>query len=135
MVPDELFDLIAFPDDSDVASVERQQAIEKSFSSIWLCDNCGRLLRETEDGVVASYVAETTPPRVWADFSDRDALGRVQLRHPRSVADINRQRLLLHPPLRLVLYGESGDECAGEANFGLDASGNPDESLWAVTLD
>jgi hypothetical protein len=135
MVPDEFFDLIAYPEASELHSNERQAAIEQSFSSLFVCGNCGRLLRENMDGDVAPYAVEVTPPRVWADFSDLDELGRVRLRHPTSLADIKRQKLLLNPPLRLILHDGSGKEHPGEANFGLNASGSPDENLWAVTLD
>lgn len=135
LVPDELFEQIAWPAPTDLGTRERERAVEASFSSLYVCGNCGRLLRDGEDGSIISYVADGSPPRVWADFSLRDGIGRVLLCQDRSLADIRRQKLLPNPPLSVVLYDGSGAEALGEAEFGLDASGGHDETLWAVTLD
>ncbi|MFI0966436.1 hypothetical protein ACH4S8_34340 [Streptomyces sp. NPDC021080] len=135
IVPDELFDRIAWPAPADLGTPERQHAIEASFSPLYICGNCGRLHRDGEGGAILSYVADVSPPRVWADFAQRDELGRVLLCRNRSLADIRRQKLLLNPPLRVLLYDDSGAEAVGEAEFGLDASGSHDETLWAVRLD
>ncbi|MGW7545671.1 hypothetical protein ACWGKQ_31895 [Streptomyces sp. NPDC054770] len=135
LVPDELFDQIAWPAPADLGTQERQRAVEASFSSLYVCGNCGRLHRDGESGTVISYVAGDCPPRIWADFTLRDGIGRVLLCQDRSLADIRRQKLLLNPPLPVVLYDGSGAEASGEAEFGLDACGSYDESLWAVRLD
>ncbi|MET8808670.1 hypothetical protein [Streptomyces sp. NPDC004546] len=135
LVPDELFDQIAWPAPADLDTQERQRAVEASFSSLYVCGNCGRLHRDGESGTIISYVADVSLPRIWADFTLRDGIGRILLCQDRSLADIRRQKLLLNPPLSVVLYDESGAEALGEAEFGLDASGSYDESLWAVRLD
>lgn len=135
LVPDELFDQIAWPALADLATQERQRAVEASFSSLYVCGNCGRLHRDGESGSIISYSAKVSIPRIWADFALRDGIGRILLCQDRSLADIRRQKLLLNPPLSVVLYDESGAEALGEAEFGLDASGGNDESLWAVRLD
>jgi hypothetical protein len=134
LVPDELFDQIAWPAAADLDTQERQRAVEASFSSLYVCGNCGRLHRDGESGSIISYVADVSLPRIWADFALRDGIGRILLRQDRSLADIRRQKLLLNPPLPVVLYDESGAETLGEAEFGLDAAGNYDETLWAVRL-
>ncbi|WP_328557881.1 hypothetical protein [Streptomyces sp. NBC_00358] len=135
LVPDELFDQMAWPASVDLGTPERQRAVEASFSSLYVCGNCGRLHRDGESGTIISYVADASLPRIWADFTLRDAMGRVLLCQDRSLADIRRQKLLLNQPLSVVLYGEAGTEVLGEAEFGLDAAGSYDESLWAVRLD
>ncbi|MFJ9561500.1 hypothetical protein ACIRQQ_15855 [Streptomyces fuscichromogenes] len=135
LVPDELFDQIAWPAPDDLDTQERQRAVEASFSSLYVCGNCGRLHRDGDGVSILSYVAEVSPPRIWADFTLRDELGRVLLREDRSLADIRRHKLLLNPPLPVVLYDDSGAEAVGEAGFGLDSFGGYDETLWAVRLD
>ncbi|MGQ4415725.1 hypothetical protein ACN6LA_000589 [Streptomyces sp. SAS_269] len=135
LVPDELFDQIAWPAPADLDTQERQRAVEASFSSLYVCGNCGRLHRNGESGSIISHVADVSLPRIWADFALRDGIGRILLCQGRSLADIRRQKLLLNPPLPVVLYDESGAEALGEAEFGLDASGGYDETLWAVRLD
>ena len=134
LVPDDLFDQIAWPDPSDLDTAERQRAVEASFASLYVCGNCGRLHREGDNGSLTPYVADASPPRIWADFTLRDEIGRVLLRHDGSLADIHRQKLLLNPPLEVVLYDDTGTEAPGEAGFGDDGSGGWDETLWAVTV-
>ncbi|NEA54276.1 hypothetical protein G3I60_08955 [Streptomyces sp. SID13666] len=140
MIPDEHFDTIAWPDVVDLGSDERRSAVEASLASLYLCGNCGRLYREDASGHTFAYIANAAPPRVWADFTDLDSLGRVLLRGDRSLADIRRQKLIFNPPLDVLLYDDSGAECPGEANFGLSASSDSESSdvydmtLWAVTL-
>ncbi|MGW7241564.1 hypothetical protein [Streptomyces sp. NPDC054804] len=134
LVPDELFDQIAWSAPADLDTQERQRAVEASFLSLYVCGNCGRLHREGESGTIVSYVSDVSPPRIWADFTLRDGIGRILLCQDRSLADIRRQKLLLNPPLSVVLYDESGAEALGEAEFGLDDSGSYAESLWAVRL-
>ncbi len=135
LVPDELFDQVVWPASADLDTEERQRAVEASFSSLYVCGNCGRLHREGENAAILSYVADVCPPRIWADFTQRDDIGRILLRQDRSLADIRRHNLLLNPPLPVLLYDESGAEASGKAEFGLDTSGRHDETLWAVRLD
>lgn len=101
------------------------------------CPNCGRLHLERQGpgSPIATYRRDDSYPRVWADFSDTDELGRVLLRGDRSLHEIADQRLLLQPPVYVVLYDDQGNETPGEANFGLAADGGYDENLWAVILD
>ncbi|MEU6577548.1 hypothetical protein [Streptomyces sp. NPDC046805] len=135
LVPDELFEQIAWPAPADLGTQERQRAVEESFSALYVCGNCGRLHRDGEGGSIISYVVDVSPPRIWADFALRDELGRVLLCGDRSLAEISRQKLLLNPPLAVVLYDDSGAEVVGEAEFGLDAARGYDETRWAVRLD
>jgi hypothetical protein len=101
------------------------------------CSNRGRLHLERQGpgSPIGTYRRDDGYPRVWADFSDTDELGRVLLRGDRSLHEIADQRLLLQPPVYLVLYDDQGNETPGEAHFGLAVDGGYNENLWAVILD
>jgi hypothetical protein len=98
------------------------------------CPNCGRLHWERIGGI-QTFALDRELPRIWADVSDLDELGRVRLIDPRSQRDIARQHLLLEPPLAVVLYQDDGSEFPGEVAFGLGPDGEPDPRLWVVRLE
>lgn len=135
-IADEDFEAVVLPGLDEDQRLYRTNKVAAAFRSLSLCPNCGRLHweRNDESGRIDVFVRSDGYPRVWADLSDRDELGRVLLRSERSLADIRRQNLLLRPPVRLVLY-QDDVEFTGEAHFGLRPSGELDETLWAVILD
>jgi len=67
-------------------------------------------------------------PKVFADFHNADAQGRVRLNCLGTVEDLAQQQIVLHDGLRLILYSEE-----------LEADGvvcySPDEHLWAAVID
>jgi hypothetical protein len=98
------------------------------------CPNCHRIhLERREIDGIATYNPETEPPRIWADFNRRDALDRIVLDDPRSLADIARQRLL-NSSIPIIAY--NGDmEVRGETQFAVDENDNLREDIWAVAPD
>jgi len=133
LVPREHAEIILFPTAEQFEGKSRQGVIECFIDwEIFDCPNCGRMLRGVGNGIIP-YVRDQRPPRVWADFSDRDSLGRVLLRSKRSLDEIQRQRLLLAPPLELILYDDDVD-LPGVAEFGIGDDGQFDKSLWAVSM-
>lgn len=104
----------------------------RQSENVFRCPACGRLVWEGENGF-EYFQRNDSYPRVWADMSDRDRLGRVRLRHPRSIDEIERQ--LLRKPLCVTLYDDNGNEYDGEAFDGINDDNdelNPHE--WAVIL-
>lgn len=132
-IPDEFIEELLYPQGAVVAS--RRDAIAASAPDVFRCPNCGRLHWTGRDthGRKKIFVEDTTRPRIWANFADRDELGRIVLWRERSLMDIRSQRLLLNPPLSVLLYGEA-EEVPGVANYGISDTGELDESLWAVDL-
>jgi hypothetical protein len=95
------------------------------------CPNCGRLHWESKTGR-AVYVRNDDFPRIWADLTDRDPLDGIRLRHPRTIADIERQRVLLEPTTRVTLFDGTGREITGTIEFGVLENGELDTSSRVV---
>ncbi|WP_426512585.1 hypothetical protein ACPPVO_19300 [Dactylosporangium sp. McL0621] len=99
---------------------------------LFRCPNCGRITIDGPDGFEV-FVRNDAFPRVWADMSDRDELGRVWLRHPRSLAEIREQGL--QKPFGVTLYDDAGREYRAEVFDGLNEEGEPDPRLSAARLE
>jgi hypothetical protein len=95
------------------------------------CPNCGRLHWESGTGF-AVYVRNDDFPRIWADLADRDPLDGIRLRHPRSIADIEKQRVLTEPGTTVTLFDGTGGEIAGTIEFGVFEDGELDTSSRVV---
>jgi hypothetical protein len=78
--------------------------------------------------------------RIWVDPTDRDALGRIRLRHERTLAEMEDNKLLLQPGVPLIAVWEGG-ELKGTIEFALDDldtqfpedSAVPPPAGWALT--
>jgi hypothetical protein len=137
LVPDEEAEDIFAPSMTAGARDEMRAIEFYRWPNLTICPNCSRVHLEGFDdgGRIRVYQREETDPRIWADFTERDEVGRIVLTNERSLRDIAEQHLLLNPPLRLVLYNDEGKTASGEAHFGFLPDGNLDESTWAVVLD
>lgn len=135
-IPDSLSEIVLFPTREQVDSAKRQEAIGASSAELYECPNCARLIWDRgEDRPLATYAQDTRPPRVWVDFSDRDALGHVRIRHTRTMDEIRYQRLWLDAPgLRLIAYNGQVERF-GHVELGLDDDGELDEGSRVVVLD
>jgi hypothetical protein len=121
--------LLTRDEDRDVVS-------PPNAGTMTICPNCGRVHLELGGAPpIVTYEHETEAPRVWADFSLRDSYNRVVLLDSRSLADIERQHLILNPPLDLLLYDDDQREVNGEVFFAVTASGEVDDKTWAVALN
>jgi hypothetical protein len=76
-------------------------------------------------------------PRVYADFHNADAKGRLRLTCVGTIEDLARQGITLHEGLRLSLYSDDLD-----VNGQLDellaegvVSFSEDEHCWVATID
>jgi len=67
-------------------------------------------------------------PRVYADFHNADAQGRLRLNSVGTVQDLARQRVTLRDGLPLTLYSEDL-AVDGEVRF------SSEEGLWVAVID
>lgn len=67
-------------------------------------------------------------PRVYADFHNADALGRLRLNCAGTARDLAQQHIELHDGLRLTVYSEDL-EADGRAQY------SPEEKLWVAVID
>jgi hypothetical protein len=67
-------------------------------------------------------------PRVYADFHNADAQGRLRLNCVGTVEDLAHHQIMLRDGLLLTLYSE-GVEAEGQVQF------STDEHIWVVVID
>ena len=67
-------------------------------------------------------------PRVFADFHNADAKGRVRLNCAGMEADIKRQKIVLQDGQPLIIYSEEL-EAAGVVHY------SEEERLWTAVID
>lgn len=67
-------------------------------------------------------------PRVFADFHNADAKGRVRLNCAGTVADIKRQKIVLQDGQSLIIYSEEL-EIEGVVHY------SDEENLWTAVID
>ena len=67
-------------------------------------------------------------PRVFADFHNADAKGRVRLNCAGTVADIKRQKIVLQDEQSLIIYSEEL-EVEGVVHY------SEEEKLWTAVID
>ena len=67
-------------------------------------------------------------PRVFADFHNADAKGRVRLNCAGTAADIKRQKIVLQDGQSLIIYSEEL-EAAGVVHY------SEEEKLWTIVID
>ena len=67
-------------------------------------------------------------PRIFADFHNADAKGRVRLNCAGTVADIKRQKIVLQDEQSLIIYSEEL-EVAGVVHYA------EEEKLWTAVID
>lgn len=109
--------------------------------TVYLCGNCRRAVVEGVDAGRLRYFRQVPAlARIWVDPTDRDALGRIRLRHERTLAEMEDNKLLLQPGVPLIAVWEGG-ELKGTIEFALDDldtqfpedSAVPPPAGWALT--
>jgi hypothetical protein len=86
---------------------------------------------------LASFGAEMTTPKIYADFHNADSSGRVRLNCVGSLEDLAEQRLDLHEGQRLTLYSmDEGENGSPDAMF-VDGVViySSDEKCWVAAID
>ena len=67
-------------------------------------------------------------PRIFADFHNADAKGRVRLNCAGTVADIKRQKIVLQDGQSLIIYSEEL-EVEGTVHY------SDEENLWTAVIN
>ncbi len=77
------------------------------------------------------------PPRIYADFQNADALGRVRLNTAGTLHDLSRLRVQLREGLELTIYSDDADEAGHsiELVVGGIATYSTAENCWLAVID
>ena len=76
-------------------------------------------------------------PKVYADFHNADAQGRLRLNCLGTTDDLARQAITLHDGMALTLYSDDADEKGQLDELLVDgvASFSNEENCWVATID
>jgi hypothetical protein len=97
-----LYTLETRPEDWEIGELRRT-----ALSRLYDCPNCEAIMWDRAgDGHFTTYVPCQHPIRIYADLDDRDPLGRIWLRHARTVADIEAQHLLARPGVYVAVHND-----------------------------
>lgn len=83
------------------------------------------------DGHYRTFVPCERPIRIYADLDDRDPLGRIWLRHARTLAGIEAQHLLPRPGIYLVVHDDR-DEIYACLEWAVDDAGDIMPEAWVA---
>jgi len=83
------------------------------------------------DGHCKTYVPSERLIRISADLDDRDPLGRIWLRHERTLADILAQQLLAAPGVYIAVHDDRREVYAC-LEWALDDAGNLIHDAWVA---
>jgi hypothetical protein len=118
---------------TQLADWEITELHQTALSRLYACPNCEAIMWDrARDGTFLTYVPCERLIRIFADLSDRDPLDGIWLRHPRTLADIERERLILGSGDYVVLYDDAGDEVYACLEQTLDQAGNPIAGVWVA---
>jgi hypothetical protein len=85
-------------------------ALIKDCPTVYLCRNCGRAVVEgLQPGRLRYFREVEAVPRIWVDHTDRDALGRIRLRHERTLAEMKAHNLMHDRGVPLIAVWEDGE--------------------------
>jgi hypothetical protein len=89
-------------DDREIDDLRRT-----ALSRLYLCPNCEAIMWDRAgDDHFTTYLRRERLIRIFADLGDRDPLGGIWLRHPRTLVDLEREHLLLHAGGYLVVHND-----------------------------
>jgi hypothetical protein len=125
VLPDWATDKLLYTQETRPERWEVEELRQTALSRLYLCPNCETIMWDRAgDGHFHMYQPNRRLIRIFADLDDRDPLGGVWLRHPRTVTDIQTQRLLARPGLWVVVHNDR-EELYAELHYALDDTGAP----------
>jgi hypothetical protein len=139
-IPDDGYRVLsAFALDRLLSMTERQaedwevlDLLRTDVTSLYSCPNCEALLWErANDGYFMQYAPMTGYLRIFADLGDRDHLGNVWLRHPRTLADVQAQRVLLRPGVYVIVHDDH-EEIYARLEPAVDEAGGEIPDAWVA---
>jgi hypothetical protein len=122
-----LYTLETRPEDWEIDELRRTAP-----TRLYVCPNCEAILWDRAgSGEYESYVPCERLIRIFADLQDRDPLGGIRLRRPRTLADIEAQHVLMRPGVYLVVHDDR-QEIYGHMAWAVDHAGNPVPDAWVA---
>ncbi|MBO0868169.1 MAG: hypothetical protein J2P15_06350, partial [Micromonosporaceae bacterium] len=122
-----LYTLETKPEDWEI-----EQLRQTALSRLYLCPNCEAIMWDRAgDGHFTTYTPTERFIRIYADLDDRDPLGGIRLRHPRTLADIQQQHLLLRPGMYLVVHNDR-EEIYAHLEWALDEASHLIPNAWVA---
>ncbi|WP_238008381.1 hypothetical protein KZZ52_23360 [Dactylosporangium sp. AC04546] len=129
VLPDWATDKLLYAD-ATTEEWEARQLREAALSRLYSCPNCEAIMWDKAgDGHFRTFVPCERMIRIFADLADRDELGGIRLRHPRTMADVERQHLLLRHGGYVVVH-DGHDEVYTCLNEPRDENGEPVDGTW-----
>jgi len=122
-----LYTLETKPEDWEIDELRRT-----ALSRLYSCPNCEAIMWDRAGGGhYTTYLPSERLIRIYADLDDRDPLGRIWLRHARTVADIEAQHLLAAPGVYVAVHNDR-QEIYACLEWALDDAGNLIYDAWVA---
>lgn len=122
-----LYTLETKPEDWEIDELRRA-----ALTRLYVCPNCEAIMWDRAGGgEYESYVPCERLIRIFADLEDRDPLGRIRLRHPQTLAEIEAQHVLMRPYVYLVVHDDR-QEIYAHVAWAVDHAGNPVPDSWVA---
>lgn len=132
VLPDWATDKLLYTHETEPEDWEIEEHRQTVLSRLYLCTNCEAIMWDSAgDGHYKTYLPCQRLIRIFADLNDRDPLGGVWLRHPRTLADIETQHLLVRPGVYVVVHDER-DEVYAHLESALDEAGELVPDAWVA---
>jgi hypothetical protein len=132
VLPDWATDKLLYTDETQPEDWEIDHLRQSALSRLYVCPNCEAIVWDRAgDGHFVTYLQAEGLIRVFVDLSDRDPLGGIRLCHPRTLADIQRQRLLLRSGVWIVVHDDV-DEIDAHVEQELDDNDKAIVDAWVA---
>ena len=102
-------------------------------SQVLRCPTAGRSSWRTRTASTCSWRPQS-PPRLYVDRSDRDALGGFGLQSPRTRSETADQHLILEPALTIVAYDDTGWSAKAHVETWVDENDNLDPHRFVARV-
>jgi hypothetical protein len=132
VLPDWATDRLLYTMETKPEDWEINDLRQTALSRLYLCPNCEAVMWDRAgDGDFTTYVPGNRLIRIFADLNDRDPFDGVWLRHPRTLADIRAQHLIMDPGNYLVVHDDHNEVYAFLA-LAVDEADDPIADAWVA---
>jgi hypothetical protein len=131
VLPDWATDKLLYPLET-TETWETEELHRTEVTRLYVCPNCEAIMWDRGGGGFShTYLPSDDVIRVFADLDDRDPLGGVWLRHPRTLADIEAQRLLVHRGVCFVVHNDR-EEVLASMDWAVDETESEVPDAWVA---
>ena len=125
VLPDWATEKLLYAQDVNPEKWEIEELRRTTLTRMYVCPNCEALMWESSaGGAFRTYLPNERLPRIYVDFADRDPLGGIWPRHPRTLQESESQHVILRPNSLLTVYDDDR-ELYAEVWSGVDQNHNP----------